>query len=352
MDCPGSVRLSELLPPADSSEHAEEGILAHALAERCLREGVDTYEISDDPEMIRHVQVYVDFVREAAGDLEPLIEHRIECPDLGSDFGGTADCVIVGDGWVRIIDLKYGAGLPVQVEGNAQLRYYAFGVLRSLGITDGEVIVTIVQPRAEHTAGPIREEVLDVAEVLRWGEHELVPAMQAVDAEDLVYRAGEHCRFCPARLICPVLTTEFNDMATETALPEEMGDNYLAAQYEKIAAVKMYIRALEAEALKRAMQGSPLPGTKLIVGRSSREWKPGAPEALVEAYGDDALTEPVVKSPAQVEKMPGGKKFASEWAYKKEGAPTLVPYDKPGTPYNPMDAGAKFAAIDLDAIEV
>lgn len=348
MECPGSVKLSEALPPSPSSPEAEEGTLAHAMAEAALRGDLDAWELINDEwtaEMARHVQVYLDTVRAQGAD-QVLVEHRIESPEIPG-FGGTADCVLVFDnGDVHVIDLKYGAGLPVDVEGNLQLRYYAYGVLKSLGITKGVVTLTIVQPRAEHRDGPVRSESLKVGEVLRWGDEELLPSMAAVDADDPRLFAGEHCRFCPALLVCPLMRKEFDDMANGApAEVEAFGDNYLSDQYAKIAQVKMYIRALEQEAFRRAMQGAPIEGTKLIVGRSSREWKDGADEALVSALGDDAFTDPTLKSPAQVEKLPGGKKLAAEWSYKKDGGPTLVPYDKPGTPYNVADAGAAFASI-------
>lgn len=357
MECPGSVALSDLLPPEESSEFAAEGNDAHDFAERCLNEGVDAFELMGqkgangfecNAEMAQAVQVYVDEVRRFSNFMT-LVEYRIENPELGEDFGGTADAVILADDTLHVVDLKYGVGIPVDVVGNAQLRYYAYGVLKTLKNTDHfeHVVITIVQPRAEHEDGPIRSERLTVAEVLRWGDEVMMPAMRRVAEEPDSFKSGEHCRFCPAKLICPLLRAEFHAMEKLVDNPlDNLSDAALAKQYDRIDAVDTYIRALRAEAFKRALAGNPLPGTKLIYGRSTREWNPGGEQAALDKFGEDAFTDPQVKSPAQIEKLPGGKALAAEWASKKPGKPTLVPIDKGGVTYDPKDAGAGFADVE------
>ena len=369
MECPGSLLLSELLPAQEESEFAAEGTAAHALAERCLKEGVEAWmKVGEDlgngyvatPEMARHVQVYLDAVMfEVVEGVTLLVEHNVDDADIPG-FGGTADAVLhcLTDpdadgncGFVHIIDLKYGAGLPVEVWDNAQLRYYAYGVLRSLGFVIGDnrkahVGMTIVQPRAEHSDGPVRTVWEYSTDLMRWGEERLLPAIRTAQADSAEYKTGEHCRWCPAKLICPNLTKEFDDMAADPKHLENFSNEKLAEQYEKIAAVKMYLRALEAEAFNRAMKGDAIPGTKLIYGRSTRLWKEGAESVACAMFGEDAYTDPSLKSPAQIEKLPNGKDFAGEWSYKQEGNPSLVPSDKRGTPFDPAQEGAGFAALD------
>lgn len=62
MTCPGALVLSEGMPQ-QSSKFAEEGTAAHSLAEAIL-----THKALDNPspEMLQHVMVYVDYVRELA----------------------------------------------------------------------------------------------------------------------------------------------------------------------------------------------------------------------------------------------------------------------------------------------
>lgn len=361
MECPGSVTLSRYCEN-DESEYAAEGTAAHKLAEWALRSGEDAYTyVGQDlgngytatAEMAQHVQLYLDEVRDTLSELgldasALQVEKRIEDPEL-PDFGGTADAIIVDDDRILVFDLKYGAGIAVEAVGNAQMRYYAFGALRAMDRQDLKVFTIIVQPRAFHSEGPVRSDNISGEDLMRWGNEELLPAMRRVDEEPGFFSPGEHCRFCPAKLICPRLKADFEELAAPGAEPEALTDVVLAEAYDKIAAVRMRIKAIEDECKKRALQGAPVPGTKLIVGRSSREWKPGAELKLLEAFNNDAFNEPEIKSPSQVEKLPQGKAFAAEWSFKKEGAPTLVPYDKPGTPYDPAQAGSAFAAIDTPA---
>lgn len=375
ISCPGSVRLSELLPPDDESEYAAEGTAAHTLAERCLREEADAFmfmgqviptdsgDFAIDGDMIEAVQAYLDYVRDRADDREQLlIEHTIGNTGLGPDFGGTSDAVINGivdgGGYIHVIDYKHGAGIAVDIQYgdgslNKQLLYYAFGVLRSLGIQRGDKIsvgLTIVQPRAFHSDGPIREAWTDSDTVLAWGEDELLPAMARVDSGDTPFEAGEHCRFCPSKLPCPKLTENFEEVAAvdEAEIPSFSNDE-LALQYERIATVKMRIKALENECFKRAMASNPVAGTKLGYGRSDRKWKEDAEEEVAETFGEEAYTDPALKSPAQIEKLPGGKELAARLAYKEKGKPRLFAAGDKCEPYDPSKEGEGFAAVPVDS---
>lgn len=361
MECPGSVKLGELMPAEDDSEYADEGSDAHTLAERCLNTGKDAWQFAGEimpngyevnGEMVEAVQLYLDYVRGSADGCELLVEHKIDGAVDSVSFGGTSDAVIVRlkdkGGFVHILDFKYGVGIPVDIEENPQLRYYAFGVLKSLGVSRDDTVsvgMTIIQPRAHHVQGPIREQWADAAEIIAWGEDELLPAIAAVDKNIDEYKSGDHCRFCPARLICPAVRDAFEECASGNPKDlEHLSDENLAIAYEKVKAAEHYIRAIKAEAFNRAMAGRPLAGTKLVHGRSTRKWKDGHEEALVARFDDEAFTEPALKSPAQIEKLPGGKEFAMEWAFKEPGRPTLVDADASGEPYEVGD-GSGFANV-------
>jgi hypothetical protein len=108
-------------------------------------------------EMADHVQLYVDYVRNLMNETKGVlaIEHRVHLKTLHPDLYGTCDAIVYEDfGTLHVIDFKYGAGIPVEVEGNEQVMYYALGALE-LGDFE-KVVLHIVQPRAEHEAGPIR----------------------------------------------------------------------------------------------------------------------------------------------------------------------------------------------------
>lgn len=337
MNCPGSVALSELLPEPETTEFAREGSFAHAIAERLLRSGDDAWtavgsshpEFADlevSPEMADHLQLYLDTVRSIPGSLR--VETRIEVPEIGPDFGGTADAIVTGDGFLHVIDLKYGAGVAVDAAGNSQLLYYAYGAMRAIGVqpsADLVVRMTIVQPRTP-AGSPVQTVEVPSQTVYDWGEGILLPAMAEVNAAGRL-ETGEHCRFCPARLVCPKLQETFEERASAASPLDALTPEALAAAYEKIAPVEAYIRALKDECFRRAQRGEPVPGTKLVAGRADRQWKEGAAEAMVAAFGEEAFNPPELRSPAQLEKLPGGKDFAGEWAYKQPGKPTLVSSD-------------------------
>ena len=361
MSCPGSVKLSELLPPEDESEYAAEGTAAHELGEICLSEGMDAWQFMGysfynhevDADMVNAVQVYVDYVR--SFEYEELeIECSLDNTGLGPDFGGTYDTGAVGTGFLHVLDYKHGIGIPVDIQYedgtyNKQLMYYAFGKLKELGVQRGDDInvgMTIVQPRAFHKNGPIREAWVSSDLILTWGEDELIPAMDRIDTDDTPFDFGEHCRFCPAKIVCPRLIENFEEIATMSAtdIPGYSNDE-LAEKYNMIATVKMLMKEIERECKKRALNGDPVPGTKLIYGRSTRKWKDDAEIELLSRYGEDIYTEPALKSPAEIERLPEGKSFTGRLAYKEKGAPSLVAQDKDGEPYDVKEAGAGFAGI-------
>lgn len=361
MKCPGSVKLSEMLPVSEDDEFSSEGTAAHALAELCLRSGDDAYlhqgeiilEHEVTPNMVEAVQVYLDYVHgNTVATSDMRVELSISDNKFGSDFGGTADAIIISEAHqhLEIVDYKHGIGIPVDIVDNIQLKYYAYGVLESLKLEDPEcwdIVITIVQPRAYHQDGPIRCQDMPSQDLLNWGSTQLIPAMKKVDSDDAPYEMGEHCRFCDGKLVCPLIKAVYKEFAFMT--PDEIigfDDETLARYYKQINVVKYNIKALQAEAQKRALKDSPLPGTKLVYGKAARIWKKGAEEVVIEEYGDDAFTEPSLKSPAQIEKLPGGSQIAGRWAHKNKGKPILVTEGTQGEAYDPTEAANEFADIE------
>ena len=102
---------------------------------------------------------YRDFVLERyhaakakSADAVLLLEQRLDFSRWVPDGFGTGDCVIVAEGYIEVIDLKYGAGVVVPVEGNPQLLLYALGACEAWDYLYGiqEVTMTIYQPRREY----------------------------------------------------------------------------------------------------------------------------------------------------------------------------------------------------------
>lgn len=319
MNCPGSVALIKKLdlPKSDESEFAAEGTLAHEFAAACLDTGRDAWEELREPwlpHMVEPVQVYLDEVRRLdVPSSRMFLENKISSRKHPL-FYGTVDAAILDGSVLHIRDFKFGAGVVVEVEGNPQILYYAYGMLQRFPAVD-TVTLGIVQPRAHHPEGPVRVVEVAADEVRRWAEEELFPAMDAVQFDESL-APGPWCRFCPAKLICPMLTGLFG--AAAQADPKSVGqldDGRLDREYDQIPAVKNYIAALEKRMLERLENGAKMQYAKLVNKKANRVWRAGA-EAALKVLGSQIMTEPELKTPPNVEKLgPEAAELVKKWAF-------------------------------------
>jgi Protein of unknown function (DUF2800) len=209
MACPGSIRLSEGIADRTSA-YAEEGTAAHEIAARCLRaRRRDAAAIADDPGLASAVEIYLDAV---LGSIERgdrlLVEQRVDLGPLNPpiEMFGTCDALVIKPKrrQLHVFDLKFGAGVPVEIERNPQTRYYALAGLLAAGCGIDTIEIVIVQPRLTHPAGPVRREILLALELTLWGRELLAAAHRAL-APEAPLAPGSWCRFCPAQGACPAL---------------------------------------------------------------------------------------------------------------------------------------------------
>lgn len=318
--CPGSVRECKKIPPAVSSKYAEEGTLAHTHAAFFLENG--RWQGNCDNEMIEQLSVYTNQViadrnsldRTVHGNLI-LIEHGFALDMLHPDAWGTADAVIY-DAKRKILyvhDLKYGAGIGVEVEEegepNEQLVYYAVGAFLSLNLPAEKVVLRIAQPRCPHPDGLIRSMTFDALELLDHAAT-IEAEIKATDDPNAPLVAGDHCRFCPAAGVCPQLykkamvTTKAIFASTSTYEPDQ-----LALTLDKLPMLEAFVKQVREFAYGEAMKGRLPPGYKLVAKRPTRKWKEerGIGKFLSKNLETPMLkscyTEPELKSPAQIEKI-------------------------------------------------
>jgi hypothetical protein len=358
MNCPGSnVMLQTLdLPESDESEFAAEGTAAHEVAAHCLRAGIDTWEIVGtkfydhvvDQEMADGVQMYLDKVRDLRAEhltfgnkrqcslgypimKASFVEYRIS-GDWNDKFYGSVDSAEwSSDGETSVLDVtdfKYGAGIAVDADRNHQLMYYAIGMLehRRADI----VRLRIVQPRAFHVDGPDRMWETTGEELIRWKTEILIPAMTRAEL-DLTLTPGDWCRFCPAKLACPLLTALFGASAkADASVLSNLSPGSLAGNYALVAAVKHYIKALEEQVLKKLMHGEEIEGYKLVNKKSNRVFSTEGAATMKIDFGPDAFTPPELKTPAQLDKLGAkAKQFTKKWAYSPQTGQTVAPVDDP-----------------------
>lgn len=361
LNCPGSnVILKKIsLPQSDEADYQAEGTGAHEAAAHCLQAPCDTWEIVGQkfhgievtPEMGGAIQQYLDYCRtlQEIDHGTIMIEERIggnpqDRPH--KDFYGTVDFAVYGPDVLEVVDFKYGAGIVVEPENNSQMMYYAYGIIypriaRGVKVrSDRMVRLSIVQPRAFHFDGPIRTWETTAGEIIHWAENELIPAMERADF-DTTLDPGKWCRFCPAKLFCPMLAGLFGAAAkADPTLLPNFGQKRLALEYTQRDAVKFYVKAMEDEVYRRAMLGNTVPGTKLVLKKANRIFRdsieiaqgdgtPRVMETLEYLYGmlgDVIYTKPALKSPAEVEKIgPKAKELVKKLAYMPNAGLTIAP---------------------------
>ena len=67
----------------------------------------------------------VEEARQRTKDVVVLVEQKIQYERFVKGGFGTADCIIIADGVLNVVDFKYGLGVEVSAIGNTQMRIYA-----------------------------------------------------------------------------------------------------------------------------------------------------------------------------------------------------------------------------------
>jgi hypothetical protein len=374
--CPGSVRLSRDIE-SRSSAFAEEGTLAHAVGEAILCD----QEVTPDAnffytdhgvektatvtqEMLSHVETYEDAVRSRWDGVEGhmLVEQRFHLADLHAGLFGTSDAIVWQPGLRRlsVIDLKYGAGVPVEVTDNPQLLYYGLGaLLANPQWKPVEVEVVIAQPRCPHSDGPVRSQVLPVVDLIDFAG-ELVAAVKmteeaarwhgqvAIEAWTTEYlKAGDHCRWCPAAATCPKLTAKAQEQAKLVFAPGVAYDHgQLAETLEWLPILAAWIKNVREFAYAEAEKGHDIPRHKLVEKRATRKWRNEADAmAGLSAFLDDAeLFEKKLITPAAAEKLlPKADREALDLLCVKESSGHTLVHESDKRDAVKIDAKSAFA---------
>lgn len=346
--CTASVGLESGIPDSGSG-YAEEGTLAHAIAEVKLKNRFGLISDSEyktalaaatssslyQSEMEGFTDTYVDEITRIcmAFPEKPyiVVEKRLDMGHIVPDCFGTADCVVQYGTMLHIFDFKYGKGVMVSAENNPQLRLYALGAVREYSVFSEikTVFMTIIQPRLDN----VQSASMPVNDLTAWGE-----ALGRRVRDALVtggeFVAGEHCRFCKARAVCrerakSLLTLEEPKARAdggETLTDDEIGDILRRAQM-----LDNWIKALEDYAQDKLLHGGKIPGWKLVEGRSVRtiaDTEKAFAELTAAGFDSDLLYERKPLGLTALEKLCGKKKLTEligTYITKPAGKPTLAP---------------------------
>lgn len=355
MTCTPSANLEAQFPD-EGSEFAREGTFAHAVFEQemLIYLGRPTEPLPkelmhfDSQELRDYVQESVDYairrIEEIKLDCKDpviMVEKRLDFSAWVPDGFGTGDLVIVADGIVEVMDLKYGKGIYVDPLSNSQLRLYGLGAINELSHLYDifRVRMTVLQPRL-HNFG---SEELHAEVLLDWAENEVKPRATKAWFGQGEFVAGDHCTscFCKARYTCParaaqaiaIAQQEFGAIEdAQPPLPASLSMDRIAELLPKADMVIDWFNDLKAFALKQATEhNTVVPGFKLVEGRSNRKYsdQDAVAAKLVEAgIPEEVIYERSLLGITAMEKAVGKKVFAEVLdglIVKPEGKPTLVP---------------------------
>lgn len=340
--CTPSARLEAMFPD-EQSPYAAEGTVAHDLAEAILRhklEGkkapkLDVYST----EMVEAVNRYADICEEKvneararSADAEAMIEARLDFSRWVPEGFGTGDMVIVADGILEVIDLKYGKGVPVSAVENTQMRLYALGAydVNEYLYDIKTVRMTIVQPRLDS----VSTDEMALEELLDWGE-EIKPIAQRAWEGEGECTPCDYCNFCKARHTCRALADTCLDTFYKNGgkLNQLLTDREVSDILAMKDLITKWIKGVYDFAYEKALSGEKQwPGYKLVEGTSRRTITD--PDAAAKTLLDNGYKEEDIFKPRELEGITNlqkvlGKKGVAEYlkAYieKPEGKPTLVP---------------------------
>lgn len=347
LKCTPSARLEEQFPN-QTSEYMKEGTLAHAIAEYKVKsyflepisktaytKRINKFKKEEDfsEEMLHHTDTYLEFIKGETMQTSErpfiAVEQKIDFSKYVPDGFGTADCILISNNVLQIIDFKYGKGVLVEAEENPQMKLYALGALEQFGLFYDirKIKMTIVQPRLDSisTAEITREELV------KWGNETVVPQAQKAFMGIGDFVQGEHCRFCKAKGACEFRAKENMKIVERIKKQDGILSNVelgkILTDTENIA---QWIKDTQEYALSQILKGEEVPGWKAVEGKSNRKITDiDKAFEILEANGIDEamLYERNPLTLTKLEKVVGKSKLTEligDHIEKPKGAPTLA----------------------------
>lgn len=323
--CAVSVHLSAGVPDV-SGPAAEEGTLAHAIAEHYVRQAYGLAgAVSGDPvdvqppegcdlkgmtveawneQLRRHGRDYCDYVRSFTAldtGASVTIENKVAAGSIHPQLFGTADCLI----WcpatrtLIVVDYKYGFGdvdVGTREASNPQLAAYAVAACETFSLKPRNIILAVYQPR--RPGGLPNQELPLPADWLAVERAKLDAEAAAVDAAaggSATPVPGDHCRYCKGKAKCTAtqgaaraaLAVHAGRKSLLDMTPEEV-----VVVWSARTAFKAFWEDIEERVKQLAREGAPGLTTKTTQGR--RMWADPKLAALtLLALGRADLVQPV-----------------------------------------------------------
>jgi hypothetical protein len=302
INCPGSVALVAEMPPQPSSSYAEEGTMLHDAISEFL--GTTGYRFTCSQDLIEDkLMPALALLDEVDPDKEMLyeVETRVGFGDLLPGVFGSTDLMGRIGGKAIILDWKFGAGVPVPAEENEQLMFYAAAAMRTpeaQWVFDGatEVELIIIQPPAIKRWTTTIKRIKDF-------EQTLIKAVKIAQQPDAPLKHGDHCRWCAAKPVCPIMTGAV-DRAVALKM-EKIDVDKIGAYLHNADLLEAWIKDLRALAEEMMKKGKPVTGWKMVPKRATRSWvkEEDAKVVLLQHLKESEVMVTKLISPAAAEKL-------------------------------------------------
>ncbi len=304
--CTGWAKMNVVLHDDEESEDSRIGTAVHELASRIIDGEVHSVgETSSngviwDEEMFECAEAYVMDVQSVIMQY-PFAnfntETHVSINYVHEENSGTPDFDMF-DPETRTIyiwDYKHGHGI-VEAFENWQLLNYLVGIMWREGLdTEGaEIHLRIVQPRAFHRDGAIREWVLK-SEDVRGYATTLKQAAHANMSDEAICQSGTHCKYCKARHTCSAAIQCGLGMIEVLSQPTpfDMSPEAMGTIYSMIQRAKKHLESLEAsleaQITSKLKKGIPIDNWELTQSYGREKWNIPFEEAvgIGEMYGVD-----------------------------------------------------------------
>lgn len=356
--CPGSVALVDKMPPKPSSKYADEGTLLHDVIAKILDSdnaqpedflGMQYEDVVLTEDLIeRKLRPALAAFDELCGkeEMTYAVESVVDFGDFLPDVFGSADILSRIGNRAYVVDWKFGDGVPVAAEENYQLMFYAAAAMRTdktRWVFDGceDVELVIIQP-------PSMKRWVTTVERIKQFEAELFAAVNVALKPDAPLTAGDHCRWCAAKPVCPVMTG-----AVDRALKEQldlMPVDQIAHYLNQLPMIENFLKELQQLAHGLIEEGKAIPGWKLVNKRATRQWTNEAKvEQWLNAREIYPFQEPKLKTPAQIDKELKAFKenLPDDLVVAVSSGSTLAPEDDPRPSVVPISQTLKKAMAKI-----
>jgi hypothetical protein len=325
LNCPGSHRAIAALPPAAeiTSEYAEQGTALHEvmalimrrakakphLTHGDLRRFANTLvgkhfhdrDLSQEDCDTRIIPALTALERLEQRHSDPFpvedyrvvgVEQKVTFPGVAGGYG-TVDVILQNSRKVLHVDWKFGAGIGVRAVTkdeagelvNPQLLFYAAAAFASFPKYYGKhrgLVLAIIQPAG---AEPLTDVTVDRDELKQFQE-DVEAAVKLALRPDAPRSRGEHCRFAPCKVSCPLWTGPLLDFTAlgpripeQHAAPAQAPTNqptdygvFLSAAKTLADQAYLYKAEIDAQLHAYLTAGGVVPGWRLKPKAKQRQW--------------------------------------------------------------------------------